>query len=136
MSRAPMPPIDDREAGFTLIEVLIALAIVALSLVAIGAVVATNARGVRALEQHVALVEAAQAALVTAIPDRDHLVPGAVEGGSGAERWRLQVSPLGAGWDVAAGKAGWVPKLVTLRVHAASGAIVDLRTVRLAREQR
>ena len=35
-----MPPTEDREGGFSLIEVLIALAIVAVSLVAIGAVVA------------------------------------------------------------------------------------------------
>jgi general secretion pathway protein I len=131
-----MPAIDGREAGFTLIEVLIALAIVALSLVAIGAVVSTNLRGVSKLEQHVALVEAEQGALVTAIPDYDHLVPGTVEGGSGSERWRLQVTPLGPGWDIPAGKAGWVPQLVTLHLASASGAAVDLRTVRLARGQR
>jgi general secretion pathway protein I len=132
LSHAPMPP-TDREAGFTLIEVLIALAIVAVSLVAIGAVVATNMRGVGVLEQHAALIAAEQAALETAIPDHDHLVSGTVEGVTGADRWRVQVSPLGAGWDVAAGKAGWVPELVTLRLRAASGAIVELRTVRLAR---
>jgi len=48
----------------------------------------------------------------------------------------VQVAPLGAGWDVAAGKAGWVPELVTLRLRSASGAIVELRTVRLARGTR
>jgi general secretion pathway protein I len=133
LSRAPLPPTEDREGGFTLIEVLIALAIVAVSLVAIGAVVATNVRGVGVLEQHAALIAAEQAALATAIPDHDHLVPGTVEGATGADRWRVQVAPLGAGWDVAAGKGGWVPELVTLRLRAASGAIVELRTVRLAR---
>jgi general secretion pathway protein I len=131
-----MPATDDREAGFTLIEVLVALAVVGLSLAAIGAVVSTNVRGVRALEQHVALIEAAQTAAVTAIPDRDQLVPGAIEGTTGGERWRVQIAPLGAGWDAAAGKVGWVPELVTLRVRAASGATVDLRTVRLARGPR
>jgi len=128
-----MPPTEDREGGFSLIEVLIALAIVAVSLVAIGAVVATNVRGVGVLERHAALIAAEQAGLATAIPDRDHLAPGTVDGGTGADRWRVQVAPLGAGWDVAAGKAGWVPELVTLRLRAASGAIVELHTVRLAR---
>ena len=128
-----MPAIEDREGGFTLIEVLIALAIVAVSLVAIGAVVATNVRGVGVLERHAALIAAEQAALATAIPDHDHLVPGTVEGVTGADRWRVQVTPLGAGWDVAAGKDAWVPELVTLRLRSASGAIVELRTVRLAR---
>jgi general secretion pathway protein I len=128
-----MPATEDREGGFTLIEVLIALAIVAVSLVAIGAVVATNVRGVGVLEQHAALIAAEQAALAIAIPDRDRLAPGTVEGGAGADRWRVQVAPLGAGWDRAAGTAGWVPQLVTLRLRAASGAIVEMRTVRLAR---
>jgi len=128
-----MPPTEDREGGFTLIEVLIALAIVAVSLVAIGAVVATNVRGVGVLEQHAALIAAEQTALAAAIPDHDHLAPGTVEGTTGTDRWRVQVTPLGAGWNVAAGKDGWVPELVTLRLRAASGATVELRTVRLAR---
>ena len=131
-----MPPTEDREGGFTLIEVLVALAVVAVSLVAIGAVVSTNMRGVGLIEQHAALIAAEQAALAAAIPDHDQLVPGTLEGGTGAERWRVQVTPLGAGWDVAAGKAGWVPELVTLRLRSASGAIVELRTVRLARGTR
>ena len=128
-----MPATEDREGGFTLIEVLVALAIVAVSLVAIGAVVSTNMRGVGLIEQHAALIAAEQAALASAIPDHDQIAPGTLEGGTGTERWRVQVAPLGAGWDVAAGKAGWVPELVTLRLRSASGAIVELRTVRLAR---
>ena len=51
-------PTDRRDAGFTIIEVLIALAIVAVSIVAIGSLMATNVRGVRSLEQHVALMQA------------------------------------------------------------------------------
>jgi general secretion pathway protein I len=131
-----MPPIDDRERGFTLIEVLVALAVVAVSLVAIGAVVSTNLRGVGQFEQHAALVAAQQAALMTAIPDHDNLAAGTFEGATGTDRWRVQVSPLGAGWDTAAGKEGWVPERVTLRLQAASGAVVELRTVRLARKAR
>lgn len=128
-----MPATEDREGGFTLIEVLVALAVVAVSLVAIGAVVSTNMRGVGVLEQHAALIAAEQAALASAIPDYDQLVPGTLEGGTGAERWLVQVAPLGAGWDVAAGNAGWIPELVTLRLRSGSGATVVLRTVRLAR---
>src|SRR6516164_5284696 len=45
------------DAGFTLIEVVVALAVVAVSLTAIGAVAATSARGTRSMEQHLALVE-------------------------------------------------------------------------------
>ena len=48
-------------AGFTLIEVLIALAIVGISLVSIGSVMGTSIRGARALDRHVALLDAARA---------------------------------------------------------------------------
>ena len=40
-------------AGFTLIEVLVALAVVAASLAAIGSLVAVNMKNTRALEQRV-----------------------------------------------------------------------------------
>ena len=49
-----------RNAGFTIIEVLFAIAVVAISLTAIGALTGVTTRGVRSLEQHVALVEAAR----------------------------------------------------------------------------
>ena len=53
MSRAT--PSEQRgNAGFTLIEVLVALAVVAASLAAIGTLIATSVRGARAVEQHVA----------------------------------------------------------------------------------
>ena len=48
-------------AGFTIIEVLIALAVIAVCLAAIGTVVGVTSRGVRSLEQRVALVEVARA---------------------------------------------------------------------------
>ena len=52
-------PTDRRDAGFTIsIEVLIALAIVAVSIVAIGFADGGQVAGVRSLEQHVALMQA------------------------------------------------------------------------------
>ena len=47
-------------AGFTLIEVLVALAIVAVSLSAIGQLVATTARGARSMEEHLTRLETAR----------------------------------------------------------------------------
>jgi general secretion pathway protein I len=136
LSLVRSPMVEESEGGFTLIEVLIALAVVSLSLVAIGAVVSTNMRAVRKIEERVTLIEDASAALVTAVPDRNRLLPGASSGASVSGQWILQVAPLGAGWDVAAGQAGWIPEMVALRVRAASGAAVDVRTVRLARTAR
>jgi general secretion pathway protein I len=124
-------PIDDSEAGFTIIEVLIALALVAVSLVAIGSLMATNARGVRSLEQHVALLQTARTVMTAAIPARAELQPGAVSGQTDDYRWTIDVSPLGGGWTVPDADVAWVPELVRVRVRSPTGAVSDIRTVRL-----
>ena len=74
------------EEGFTLIEALVALAIVAASLASIGALIATTARGTRSIEQRLLRLEAARVAL-TALPDRDQLAPGGVSGELDGHRW-------------------------------------------------
>ena len=122
---------DRPDAGFTIIEVLIALAIVAISIVAIGQVMATNASGVRRLEDHVALVQSAQAVLATEIPARRDLAPGSLSGRSGDMRWQIDIGPVGGDWIVDDADVRWIPELVKLRVRGPSGATVDLETVRL-----
>ena len=129
MTRAPN---DRGEAGFTLVEVLIALAVVTIVIVAIGSVVSTNARGVRALEQHVALIQTAQTVFTTGIPPREDLAPGSLAGQIRDYRWQVDVGPVGAGW-VVDGDAAWIPELVKIRVRSPSGAAIDLETVRLMR---
>ena len=125
------PPTDDGEAGFTIIEVLIALALVAVSLVAIGSLMATNARGVRSLEQHVALMQTARTVMTTGIPPRADLSPGTSSGQTENYRWTVDVSPLGGGWTVPDADVPWVPELVRVRVKSPNGAVSDIRTVRL-----
>ena len=124
-------PIDSGEAGFTLIEVLIALALVAVSVVAIGSLMATNARGVRSMEQHVALTQATRMVMTAAIPARAELRSGAVSGQTDDYRWTVDVSPLGGGWTVKDADVPWVPELVRVRVRSPTGAVSDIRTVRL-----
>lgn len=121
------------EAGFTLIEVLIALAVVSICLVSIGAVVSTNVRGVRDIEARVAMMAQLRDLLVTAAPRRAQLKPGVSAGTLPGARWTLQVTSLGDGWDVATAQSGWLPEVVALRVRSASGAVFDVHTVRLAR---
>ena len=88
------PSTDDREAGFTIIEVLIALALVAVSLVAIGSLMATNVRGVRSLEQHVSLAQAARAAMAAGLPARADLQPGTTSGQLEGYHWTVdQMEP-------------------------------------------
>jgi general secretion pathway protein I len=124
-------PIDRGDAGFTIIEVLIALALVAVSIVAIGSVMSTNVRGVRSLEQHVALMQTTRAVMTTGIPQRAELGPGALSGRINDYQWKIDVGPLGGGWAVKGADVAWIPALVRVRVRSSSGAVSDLRTVRL-----
>jgi general secretion pathway protein I len=122
--------IDRRDAGFTILEVLIALAVVAAAIVAIGMVMATNTRGVRKLEQHVALMQTAQTVLETAVPQRKELAEGRLFGQLRNYRWQLDISPIG-GDLIAENEVAWSPELVKVRVRSPSGAIAELSTVRL-----
>jgi general secretion pathway protein I len=125
------PLIDGRDAGFTIIEVLIALAVVAVSIVAIGSVMSTNVRGVRLLEQHVTLMQAARTVMTAGIPPRAELGPGALSGQIDDYKWTIDVGPMGEGWDEPGADAAWIPAIVRIRVRSPSGAVSDLRTVRL-----
>jgi general secretion pathway protein I len=124
-------PTDRRDAGFTIIEVLIALAIVAVSIVAIGSLMATNVRGVISLEQHVALTQTARTVMTVGLPPRADLHPGTSSGQTDDYRWTVDVTPLGDGWTVPDADIPWVPELVRVRVRSPTGAVSDIRTVRL-----
>jgi general secretion pathway protein I len=127
------PPIDSREAGFTIIEVLIALAVVAISIVAIGSVMSTNVRGVRLLEQHVTLMQTARSVMTAELPSRAELRLGALSGQVNDYRWKIDVGPLGEDWTVPGADVAWIPALVRIQVQSPSGAVSDLKTVRLVR---
>ena len=136
MSPARHSPTDRREAGFTILEVLIALAIVAVTIVAIGSVMSTNARGVRTLENHVALMQTAQSVLASEVPPRKELRPGVLSGQLHDFRWQIDIGPVGGDWIVDHADVAWIPELVKVRVRAASGASVELETVRLMQRAR
>ncbi len=131
MSLVRRLPTDLPDAGFTIIEVLVALVVVAVSIVAIGSVMSTNARGVRALESHVALLQSAQTVFVTAIPPRKELAPGTLSGQLRDFRWQVDIGPVGSDWVVEGADVAWIPELVKVRVRSPSGATVNLETVRL-----
>ena len=131
MFPATSPSTERPDAGFTILEVLVALALVAVVIVAIGSLMATSVRGVRAFERHVALMQATRAAMVTAIPPRGELQAGRLSGQSDGYRWSIDVSALGGDWAMPNSTSVWVPELVRIRVSAPSGATSDIRTVRL-----
>jgi general secretion pathway protein I len=124
-------PIDGRASGFTIIEVLIALAVVAVSIVAIGSVMSTNLRGVRSLEQHVTLMQTVRSIMATELPSHAKIGVGTWSGRTNDHQWRIDVGPMGDEWDAAGSDVTWAPALVRIQVRSPSGAVTDLRTVRL-----
>jgi general secretion pathway protein I len=120
------------QAGFTLIESLVALAIVAVALTAIGMLVSANIRATRSLEQRLQLIETARA-IISALPDRDQLTTGNTRGEIAGQRWRLDVMPFTGNFVDQNVASPWIPQTVVLRVEAPTGEILRVDTVRLRR---
>ncbi|AWM02450.1 PulJ/GspJ family protein [Bradyrhizobium amphicarpaeae] len=116
-------------AGFTLIETLVALAIIAVVLGTIGAVVATTAKGTRAIDQRMALAGTAET-LLADLPTRSLLKPGRRSGELAGSRWRVDVAPMNVpGGDPASDR--FVPLAVNLRLQRADGSAIQVTTVKL-----
>ena len=133
MYRAPAA--SPATEGFTLIEVLVALSIVAIVLAPLGGLVATSIRGTRSIESHLIRLEAARA-VMTALPDRDQLVPGTFSGESAGLPWRLTVQPFATNSKVPPQNARWIPQKIVMTVESPSGSTMDISTVRLQRRER
>ena len=119
-------------AGFTLIEALVALSIVAITMASIGGMIATSVRGARSVEAHLNRLEVARA-LMTALPTRDQLVPGYLTGEIADHAWRVDVSPFAVQTLGQKVRAQWVPRTLVLTVKSPSGAAIKISTVRLQR---
>ena len=117
------------ERGFTLIEALVALAIIAAVLTSIGMVIGTTVRGTRAIDQKLALSGAAETVLAN-LPERNALKVGRQTGELAGYRWRIDVGPINAAAaDVPAG--GFVPLAINVRMQGPDGAAFQVTTVRL-----
>jgi len=119
-------------AGFTLIEALVALSIVAVALTSIGALVASSARGVRSIDGHLTRLETARA-IMTALPARDQLAPGTISGEIAGHFWRVDVLPFAAQNLGPPVRGQWLPQSVAVTVKAPSGPAMTINTIRLRR---
>jgi general secretion pathway protein I len=120
------------ERGFTLIEVLVALSVVAISLAAIGSLIAVTTRGARAVGLHLTLIETARM-IITGLPDREQLAPGNFSGESAGHRWRVDVLPFYADF-VDPAQSSFLPQTIVVRVQSPAGKVLQVNTVRLRRK--
>jgi len=122
-------PVRDN-AGFTLIEALVALAIVAVALTSIGGLIATSARGASSIEARLTRLETARA-IMSALPARDQLIPGTLSGDIAGHHWRLDVLPFASEDVTPQSRSKWVPRTVVITIKAPDGAEMKVNTVRL-----
>jgi general secretion pathway protein I len=117
-------------AGFTLIEALVALAIIAAVLSSIGGVIATTVKGTRSIDQRLALTGAAET-LLAALPARKLLKPGRQSGELAGHRWRIDIAPLNVAGQEIPPTSPFVPLAVNMRLQAPGGPAIQVTTVRL-----
>jgi general secretion pathway protein I len=121
---------SDGRAGFTLIEALVALAIVAAVLSSIGAVIATTVKGIRSIDQRQALTGTAET-LLASLPARNLLKPGRQSGELAGHRWRIDVAPMNLAVQEDPANVRFVPLAVNVRMQAPGGPAIQVTTVRL-----
>lgn len=119
---------SDGAAGFTLIEALVALAIIVAVLGTIGSVIATTAKGTRSIDQRLALAGTAER-LLADLPPRALLKPGRQSGELSGTRWRVDIAPMNMAGDDPASR--FVPMAVNLRLQRGDGAAIQITTVKL-----
>jgi len=121
-------------AGFTLIEVVVALAVIAVALTAIGSLIATTVRGTRSLDTNLMLIETARA-IETALPDRTTLRPGNLSGEMAGHNWRIDVLPFVFTNVDPRLPTPWVPQTIVVRIQSPNGPVLQMNTVRLRRRE-
>lgn len=123
-----------RDAGFTLIEQLVVIAVVAVSLAAIGSLMSSSSRGAYQLEQRVSLLQATSNLLFDVMSSRDGLTDPRLDGATWGQRWHLTLRPVQEDIGLTLPENNrWIPMREELIVQGPSGASMRLQTVRLQR---
>lgn len=118
-------------AGFTLIEVVVTLAVIAAILLSVGSLVNVAVRGTHALDDHLVLVETTRA-IEVGLPDRDSLTVGTLSGERDGQFWRVDVQPFPGALDTQT-SSPWVPLTASITVQTPRGTSLNITTVRLGR---
>ena len=118
------------EAGFSLLEALAALTVVAIMLGALGTLTHSTVRSVMFTEHRVALIETARK-VFAALPPRAALSDGPLTGELDGSHWRIHVRPY---FDTSTSRGGeWEPELIEIDVRGSDGSRLEFDTVRIRR---
>ena len=123
---------NKNSAGFTLVEVLVALAVMASSLAAIGSLMNATLRSGVHLERHLAEIETTQQ-IIAGLPGRDELRDGSSSGEMVGHVWRLDVTPYRTNLVAPGSPADWTPEKIALTVRSPDGALLSVDMIRLVR---
>jgi len=118
------------EFGFSLIEVLVALTILALVLTLVYRLQAGGLTGIAMTEGHARALSLAESRLA-ALQGERRLQPGRVTGAEGAHRWILTVTPRGDVPFDAGPSQGWTAYRVHILVSWDQGRSLTLETTML-----
>jgi general secretion pathway protein I len=118
-------------AGFTLIEALVALAVMGAGLAAIGSLASSSLRASLYAERHLAEIETARK-IIAGMPSREALPVGRLSGALDAHDWRINSALIGA--PAAVGDSLWTPQRIEVLVRSPSGAMLKIDTIRLRRQ--
>jgi general secretion pathway protein I len=121
---------NETAAGFTLIEALVALAVVSAGIAAIGSLLFSSSRSDLNAERHIALIATAQK-ILAGLPERNELSDGQLDGVLDNHQWGVEAGPfVGASRPLT---AAWEPQRIVVHVRSPGGGVVNLETVRLRR---
>ena len=118
-------------AGFTLLEALVALAVMGAGLAAIGTLANSSLRVGLHTERHLAEIESARK-IIAGMPARNALPYGRLTGSVDAHQWRIDSAPVST--TAASGETLWTPQSIALLVRSPYGATIEIDTIRLRRQ--
>ena len=118
--------------GFTLVESLVALAVMMLLLAAIGGLTATSLRSGRYVERHLADIESTRQ-IIAGMPARGQLKNGSLSGDMMGYRWRLDAAPYRPDFFEPKSPTPWTPQVIALRVESPNGGVTSVDILRLVR---
>ena len=123
-----------RQQGFTLIEALVALAVMAISLAAIGALAASSLRSALYVERHLAQIQSTRK-ILAGLPARDALSNGVLTGEAGGQSWRIDTATYTPAFYDPAAQSQWSAQTIAVQVRSPSGALAQVTEIRLRRRQ-